>query len=203
LYIVLGVVVLLAVVALVVMNLGGDEPVTVPTPLPGAIQPPTGPETTPSPEPIEVFEIFEGRDPFRPLIAAGTGAGATPAPGETPAPGATPAPAPGQTPAPGGTQPPAVTAAPPPPSGTQAPSNGGTSRSVSIEVTRVADDGSSADVTVNGQSFTGKKAGDSLSNGVTVVGITSPSGCPGNKGRVSFRRNGDTFSLCEGEQTLK
>src|SRR5688500_7089807 len=86
LYIVLGIVVLVFGGAMLAVTLSGREPVVVPdvTPRPGAtIQTPVptsgadpqavAPGASPVPTPAtEVFEIFEGRDPFRPLVFEGS-----------------------------------------------------------------------------------------------------------------------------------
>lgn len=183
-FLILGGVALAGVVVFLLINVvfGGDgeEPEITPRPqADGVATPaPAAPEATPSPTPeeIEVFEIFEGRDPFRPLIfeqpEAPPGEQTPPPPGvETP------------PPADGG---PAVTPAPTPP-----PRRSG----VQVEVLSVADDSSSATVRVGSEVFENATTGQTLDSGVTIVSIEDP--C------VDFRRNGSSFTLCEGEQVLK
>jgi hypothetical protein len=83
LIIIVGIVALLGVVYLLFLSGGGDEPEGFATTAP---QPTTTARPTVSPTPAstavpESFEVFEGKDPFRPLIVQGT---ATPTPGGTP-----------------------------------------------------------------------------------------------------------------------
>lgn len=66
--------------------LGGEEE----TEAPPVAQPPAArPSPSPSPTqaPAETFEVFESKDPFRPLVTQGAPSGATPAPGASPTPG--------------------------------------------------------------------------------------------------------------------
>lgn len=175
-----------AVIALVLVNFvftgdnGGEDLDITPRPQADGVAtpPPAQPEVTPSPSPeeIEVFEIFEGRDPFRPLVFEQPAAppGVTP-PGD----GIQPTPPPAN----GG---PAVTPAPTPP-----PRRSG----VQVEVLSVADDSSSATVRVGSEVFQNATEGQTLDSGVTIVDIAHP--C------VDFRRDGRSFTLCEGEQVLK
>lgn len=174
-----------AVIAFLLVNFvfagddGGEEIDVTPRPQADGVAtpPPAQPDVTPSPEPeeIEVFEIFEGRDPFRPLVferPTAPDGGAPPTDGIEP------------TPPPNGG--PAVTPAPTPP-----PRRSG----VQVEVLSVADDSSSATVRVGSEVFQNATEGQTLDSGVTIVNISDP--C------VDFRRNGSSFTLCEGEQVLK
>lgn len=117
-----------------------------------AMAAPEEPEATPTPSPdeIEVFEIFEGRDPFRPLVFERPEA-PEPPPGEE----ATPPPDGG----------PVVTPAPTPP-----PPRSG----VQVEVLSVADDSSSTTVRVGSEVFENATEGQTLDSGVVVVGIEDP-----------------------------
>lgn len=156
---------------------GEQEPIAVPSPAAGVPRPVA---TTPSPTPesTEVFEIFEGRDPFRALVFEG--GGATPAPGTTPVPGATAAPS---TPAPGtATARPAATPVPP-------------RSGVQVELLSVAPDGKTATVRVGSTVHNNAKPGDTLSSGVVLDSI---------EGKCArFHRGADGFLLCEGEMVLK
>jgi hypothetical protein len=80
LIIIVGGIALLAVVYLLLFSGGGGEPEAFPTfrstPRPTA-------SATPAPAVPETDEVFEGKDPFRPLIVSG-GIGPTPAPGGSP-----------------------------------------------------------------------------------------------------------------------
>lgn len=173
--IVLGVVAVLAVIGLVVVNLSGGDSEPDPTARPGAIGG-VGAAPTPAPtaEPTEVFEIFEGRDPFRPLIvpaAEGGGDGASPAPSASPGAGG------------GGTAP--------------TPTPRDTTRNgVQVELMSVADDRGSATVRVGSKVFQGVKPGQTLDAGVVMDSILD-SRC------AMFHRGDDSFRLCEGELILK
>jgi hypothetical protein len=84
LIIIVGIIALLAIVYLLFLSGGEGTQEAFPTftPRPGTPRPtPTATTTTPP----ETFEVFEGKDPFRPLVSDNTGGG-TPAP----SPGATP-----------------------------------------------------------------------------------------------------------------
>ena len=116
LLVVLGV--LIVALAVRLATLGGDEEggdtTATPTPTtraqdPGAVPTPA-PTASPSPSvsptaPPQTFEVFEAKDPFRPLVVA-TAPAPPPGPGGTPAPTATPTAGPGAggAPAPGGGQ---------------------------------------------------------------------------------------------------
>lgn len=181
-FLILGGVALAGVVVFLLINVvfGGDgeEPVITPQPqADGVATPaPAAPEATPSPSPeeIEVFEIFEGRDPFRPLVfEQPTDPDGGPEPDgiqPTPVPNGGPVPTPAPTP-------------PPRRSGVQ------------VEVLSVADDSSSTTVRVGSEVFENATEGQTLDSGVSIVSIEDP--C------VDFRRDGNSFTLCEGEQVLK
>lgn len=160
------------------INLFGGDDTPVPTPLPAgvAIAPPVvTPAPTGLPSETEVFEIFEGRDPFKPLVGeggSGGGAAATAAPGS----GATPTATPGSVLR---------------PSTTPKPQREG----VQVEVLSVASDSKSATVRVGSTVHERAKPGQTLSSGVALVSIDGK--C------VNFRRDGKNFTLCEGEQVLK
>lgn len=84
LIIIVGIIALLAIVYLLFVSGGEDTPEAFPTFTPRAPQvtaSPT-PETT---APPETFEVFEGKDPFRPLVIEDSGGG-----GPAPSPGASP-----------------------------------------------------------------------------------------------------------------
>ena len=87
LIILFGVIALLAVVYLLFLSGGGEEPEAFPTsPSTSAPRPTVSPTPTASPTGVpESFEVFEGKDPFRPLVSAGP-IGGTPAPGGSPGP---------------------------------------------------------------------------------------------------------------------
>ena len=85
LIIIVGMVALLGVVYLLFLSGGGDDelesfPTTPPQPRTTASPTPTATTAVP-----ESFEVFEGKDPFRPLVVAGP-VGGTPAPGSSPGP---------------------------------------------------------------------------------------------------------------------
>jgi hypothetical protein len=144
LYVVLGVVVLVAIIGLVLLNTSGNEPVPVPSfsPRPAAPQIAT---PVPTAEPTQVFEIFEGRDPFRPLVIASSGGG-----GASPGPGASPTPVPSGAPR----------RTPPPPRA-----------GVQVEVLSVASDSSSATVRVGSTVHENARPGQTLSSDVVVDSI--------------------------------
>ena len=85
LIIIVGVIALLAIIYLLFLSGGSEEPIAVPT------FPPSTPRATATPTPgptapPETFEVFEGKDPFRPLVtdnSGGGGGGPTPSPGAT------------------------------------------------------------------------------------------------------------------------
>jgi hypothetical protein len=87
LIILFGIIALLALVYLLFLSGGGEEPEAFPTsPSTSAPRPSASPTPTASPTGVpESFEVFEGKDPFRPLVSAGS-IGGTPAPGGSPGP---------------------------------------------------------------------------------------------------------------------
>ncbi|MEX2555713.1 MAG: hypothetical protein WEB06_08775 [Actinomycetota bacterium] len=87
LIILFGIIALLAVVYLLFLSGGGEEPEAFPTsPSTSTPRAPVSPTPTASPTGVpESFEVFEGKDPFRPLVSAGP-IGGTPAPGGSPGP---------------------------------------------------------------------------------------------------------------------
>ncbi|MGH2725771.1 MAG: hypothetical protein ACRDKS_02225 [Actinomycetota bacterium] len=85
LIILFGIIAILAVVYLLFLSGGGEEPEAVPTPRSTRTARPTASPTATPVSPPETFDNFEGKDPFRPLVTAG-GVGGTPAPGGTPGP---------------------------------------------------------------------------------------------------------------------
>ncbi len=90
LIILFGIIALLAVVYLLFLSGGGEEPEAFPR-SPRTTTPTARPTVTPTASPTgvpESFEVFEGKDPFRPLVSAGPigGVGGTPAPGGSPGP---------------------------------------------------------------------------------------------------------------------
>lgn len=181
LYVVAAVIVVLALAYLLFSTIGSGNGTPTPATGTGTTQALPAPSTPiPTTAPTQVFEIFEGRDPFRALVvpdtSGGGGGGGSPAPG-TPAPsgsgggrggssGATPAP-------------------------TAKPQREG----VQVELLSVSDDGRSATVRVGSQVHQNAKAGDTLSSGVVVDSI---------EGKCArFHRGSDSFRLCVGESVLK
>jgi hypothetical protein len=147
---VLGGVAVLALGFFLLNNLGGGgKPVGLPASTPfvtggGGTGGVTG---TPAPtaEPTEVFEIFEGRDPFKPLVFESAASGASPAPGSSPA---------------ASTAPSGVSATPRPPrSGVQ------------VELLSVASDGGSATVRVGSNVHEGVRPGQTIESGVVMDSI--------------------------------
>ena len=111
-------------VYLLLFSGGGEEPEAFPTTRPRPIPTPTvSPMPTPTGVP-ETDEVFEGKDPFRPLVSAAGGVG-------------------GETPAPGGTTPPS----------TGGPSGGDAQRVTLVQVSGSGDD-LTATVQVNGTEYT-------------------------------------------------
>jgi hypothetical protein len=87
LIILFGIIALLAIVYLLFLSGGGEEPEAFPT-SPRTSTPTALPTASPTASPTgvpESFEVFEGKDPFRPLVSAGP-IGGTPAPGGSPGP---------------------------------------------------------------------------------------------------------------------
>ena len=90
LIILFGIIALLAVVYLLFLSGGGEEPEAFPTTprtsTPRATPTPTVAPTGSPTGPPETIDFFEGKDPFRPLVTTGGGIGPTPAPGGSPGP---------------------------------------------------------------------------------------------------------------------
>lgn len=90
LIILFGIIAILAVVYLVFLSGGGEEPEAFPTPrgtsTPRTTATPTVAPTSSPTGPPETIDFFEGKDPFRPLVTAGGGIGGTPTPGASPGP---------------------------------------------------------------------------------------------------------------------
>jgi hypothetical protein len=85
LIVIFGLIAVLAVVYLLFISGGGKTPEALPTftprprsPVPSAS--PTSAQTTPP----QTSEVFEGKDPFRPLVGPAGGIGGTPAPTSSP-----------------------------------------------------------------------------------------------------------------------
>lgn len=186
--VVLGLVVLLVVLWLLFLR-GGSEDTALPVP-PAAQAPVPTPEVTTEPEarkkrPIETFEVFAAKDPFRPLISDtavsdGTTAGTN---GSAPQPGSTPAPGTGQ------------------PSGGSdiGGDGGGGGDSVGGHRVRLIDTFSrngepQARVQVDGTVYTVGE-GDRFAENFEMLSISGQ--C------ASMLFGDDQFSLCEGEEILK
>jgi len=87
LIIIVGLIAALAVVYLLFLSGGGGEPEGFPfTPPPKGSPAPVVAPTPTQPAVPETFEVFEGKDPFRPLVTQG---GIEPGPGPTSSPGST------------------------------------------------------------------------------------------------------------------
>jgi hypothetical protein len=89
LIIIVGIIAALAVIYLLFLSGDGGEPEAFPTftPRPTSTASP-GPIVSPTPtSPPETFEVFEGKDPFRPLIVSG--GGVEPVPQASSSPGST------------------------------------------------------------------------------------------------------------------
>ncbi len=144
---VLGAAVVIAIAFLLLSGGGGGpEPFEDAT---GRRSPSPAPSPTASPRPVpETFDVFEGKDPFRPLVAVGPGGG-----GGGPTPGASPTP--GGTPGPDG-----------------GPSDG---QRVSLLDIRSENGAQVATVEVNGQSYNVKE-GDRFAGSYRVVDLTSKCG---------------------------
>ncbi len=82
LIILFGIIAILAVVYLLFLSGGGEEPEAFPTPRRTTPRATATPTVVPTASPTgipETIDFFEGKDPFRPLVTAG-GIGGTPAP---------------------------------------------------------------------------------------------------------------------------
>lgn len=186
-YIVVGIVTLVALLAMLLVNLLGKSSTGVIDSAPPG--PGGGPAALPSLAPLataappEIFEVFEGRDPFRPLVVENLSAvpAASVAPAPSGGPVATPTTPVGVTPG----RTPAPTAAP----SSRAPD------AVQIEVLSISQDAKAANVRIGNRVHEDAKAGDDLSSGVHVE-LVEPR-C------VTFVRNSSKFRLCEGDSVQK
>ena len=192
----LGVVAVGAVVYLVTsLGGGGSSPPAAPAPgttaSPAAPAPSPSPTAAPSPaaspiSPPETFELFESKDPFRPLVVAGTGGGGsgtgttggTTGGGTTGGTGATPSPTPATSPGPGA-------------GGAPAPAGG-----QPVELLDVIDDEGTAKAQV--------KVGDTVHTVATGETFASTFKVLSISGTCATMLNGDDkFTLCKGEQVVK
>ncbi len=222
-YVVLGALAAIVVLALlwfavVSPLLGGDEEappqVVAPTP---AVSPPATPgaPTDDQPDldeevevPVETFEVFLARDPFRPVRppapAAGPG-GADGGPPPIPGDGATPPPGDGATPPPtdGTTPPPGDGATPPPGDGELPPTDGDGDREdrATVEghevelIDVVVEDGRRrAVVRVDDESYT-VDPGETFAENFRLLSIEGS--C------ATFLHGDNRFTLCEGDRVLK
>jgi hypothetical protein len=181
LLIVFGVLVLGAA-AFFLLTMGGDEPPEQAAPTPTASPPPIpatpGTGVGEPEEPPRITTFFGGRDPFVPLIvtAEDTG-GAAPADGET-------EPAPGETP-------PEEPITEPPPDAEEGQAGFATTTKGGHTVTLVAViDSDTAQVTVDGRSFTVDE-GETFAQNFEVVSVEA------NCARLRF--GDEAFTLCIGK----
>jgi hypothetical protein len=181
LLIVFGVLVL-AAAAFFLLTMGGDEPPEQAAPTPTASPPPIpatpGTGVGEPEEPPRITTFFGGRDPFVPLIvtAEDTG-GAAPADGET-------EPAPGETP-------PEEPITEPPPDAEEGQAGFATTTKGGHTVTLVAViDSDTAQVTVDGRSFTVDE-GETFAQNFEVVSVEA------NCARLRF--GDEAFTLCIGK----
>jgi hypothetical protein len=185
--VVLGLVVLVALAWFLFLRGDADEavstaPVVTPAPAP-TTEPTEKPAEKPGKGPIETFEVFAPKDPFRPLIAAASG-GTAPAPAPAGAPTVSP------TAAPGVGQ---------PSGGSDISGGGGGDNSVGGHRVRLVDtfrvNGEPrARVQVDGTVYTVGE-GDRFADNFEVLSISGS--C------TSLLFGDDQFSLCEGEEILK
>lgn len=186
--VVLGLVALLGVLWFALLRGGTEEPPS--TPPPAAAPVPTPEPTIESPGktrsgPIETFEVFAPKDPFRPLIsAASTGGATTGAPAPVASPGTD-----GATGAPTGQ----------PSGGSDISGGSGSGDSVGGRRVRLIDTFSRngepmARVQVDGTVYTVGE-GDRFADNFEVLSISGE--C------ASLLFGDDQFSLCEGEEILK
>ena len=174
LIIIVGVIAILALVYLLFLSGGGNAPEAFPTFTP---RPSTGPlvQPTPTASPAvpETFEVFEGKDPFRPLVVTGGGTtgGATTT---------------------GGTTMGATTSG----STTGGPSSGGTNGSQHVTLVAINGSGSNrtATVDVDSTEYT-VKVGETFASNYRVKSLTSSCG--------TFVFGDQTFTLCVGQEVIK
>jgi hypothetical protein len=181
---------------------GGGEPEETAAPI---VPPTTTPEPEPSPTvtivkpprkgPVETFEVFAPKDPFKPLVSAaslgggtatgtqgGTETGGTNGTGTTEGTGTT---GPGTAPAPG--------------TGNSSGNGGGGSRNVEGHTVKLIDvftdkGRQRAQVQVNGTVYTVDE-GETFAENFKVLSISG--GC------ASLLFGDDQFTICEGEEILK
>ncbi|HEX2027497.1 MAG TPA: hypothetical protein VHF25_05805 [Nitriliruptorales bacterium] len=203
LLIVLGVVVVLALLWLFVLAplLAGDdeEPEEPAAVVPEETEAPELAQATPSPEvtgdaeqlPVETFEVFLARDPFRPVRAAPDAGGETTGGGTT-AGATTGAPTTGGAPTPGAPTPGGPTPGPPTQGGGESTRVEG--REVALIDVFVQDGVERAVVQVDGTAYEVGE-GDTFAENFRVLSIDPP--C------VTLLFGDDAFTLCEGDRVLK
>jgi len=173
LIIIVGAIAILALIYVLFLSGGGNEPEAFPSFTP---RPSTGPVVRPTPSATpavpETFEVFEGKDPFRALVVTGgtTGGGTTT----------------------GGTTTGGTTSG----TTTGGPSSGGTNGSQHVTLVAISGSGSSrtATVDVDSTEYT-VKAGDTFAGNYRVKSLTSSCG--------TFVFGDETFTLCVGQEVLK
>ena len=185
LLVLLGIVAVGGLVYLITTLGGGTSPQTAPpVPTPSASPTATGGGSTPaaSPSPAaspttvpETFEVFESKDPFRPLVVAA----APPATGD----GAAPGPAPAPSPSPGAGA-----------GGAPAPSGGTVIELLDIIDAAEAGGTAKAQVRIGSTVYT-VAPGETFASTFKVLSIS---------GTCATMLNGDDkFTVCEGEQIVK
>ena len=149
LIIIVGVIAVLALVYVLFLSGGGNEPEAFPTFTPRPSSTPAVQPTPTQPAVPETFEVFEGKDPFRALVAPG-GGGTT-----------------------GGTTTGGTTTG----STTGGPSSGGTNGSQRVTLVSISGSGSerTATVDVDSTEYT-VKAGDTFAGNYRVKSLTSSCG---------------------------
>jgi hypothetical protein len=183
LIVLLAIVVLAALWFLVIGPLlPDDEDVGVPEAIPTPVEESPRPEPSPTRAPPETFEVFESKDPFRPLVVAEAEQGATVTAGTGAAPGT----------APDGTA--SDGAAPPPGQGAGgAPAPSGGQRVALLDV--LEENGEArAQVKVGSTVFT-VSPGEVFADNFKLVSISGS--C------ATFLHGDDKFTLCEGEEVIK
>jgi hypothetical protein len=187
LLVLLGIVAVGGVIYLITTLGGGTSTQTLPpVPTPSASPTATGggstPAASPSPEASptkapETFEVFESKDPFRPLVVV---AAETPAGGEGGG-GATPAPGPAASPGPGA-------------GGAPAPSGGTVIELLDIIDAAEAGGTAKAQVKIGSTVYT-VPPGETFASTFKVLSIS---------GTCATMLNGDDkFTVCKGEQIVK
>ena len=153
LIIIVGVIAILALVYVLFLSGGGNAPEAFPTFTPRPSSRPTDQPTPTQPAVPETFEVFEGKDPFRPLVALGGSTGGGTTGGTTTGTTTT-----------GGTT-------------TGAPSSGGTSASQHVTLISIDGSGSNrtATVDVDSTEYT-VKVGDTFASNYRVKSLSSSCG---------------------------